>query len=76
MASTKKTSAIETNFTSAASTNFHIKKSKELLYFAYSFISSQIIVDIHYLLLLCKTKRHNYFNKFVLKVARVFISIT
>ena len=38
--------AIETNIASTASINCHSKKSKRLLYFAYSFISDHITVGI------------------------------
>ena len=56
----KKTNAIATNVTSTASINYHCKKNKRLLYFAYSSISDHIIIDnYYYLLSLCKTKRYN-----------------
>ena len=51
---TKKANAIATNVTSTASINCHSKKSKRLLYFAYSFISDHINVrNYYYLLSLC-----------------------
>ena len=58
----KKTNTITTNVTSTASVNCHSKKARDLLYFAYSFISdiSHITIDNYfYLLSLCKTRRYN-----------------
>ena len=50
---------ITKNIVSTASINCHIKKSKELLYFTYSFVVNHTIIDNYYcLLLLCKTKRY------------------
>ena len=58
--STKKVNTIAANVTSTASMNWHSKKSKRLLYFAYSFISGHIAIDdYYYLMLLFKTKRYN-----------------
>ena len=54
---TEKINTIPTNLTSIASINYHSKKSKKSLYFAYSFISDHITIDkYYYLLSLCKTK--------------------
>ena len=39
---------IETNVASIASINCHSKKSKRLLYFAYSFISDHITIENYY----------------------------
>ena len=58
--STKKTINIAANVTSTVSINCDILKSKRLLYFAHSSVSNHITIDnCYYLLLLCKTKRHN-----------------
>ena len=80
--STKKVNTIAANVTSTASMNWHSKKSKRLLYFAYSFISDHIAIDdYYYLMLLFKTKRYNIkwkimkFKKFVFKIVRVIISM-
>ena len=60
--STKMTNTIATNVTSTASINWRSKKHKKLLYFAYSVISDQIIIDnYYYLLSLCKTKSTCYY---------------
>ena len=56
---TKRTNTIATNVGSTASINSHSKKSKRLLYFAYSLISDHITIDNYYYLLLCKTRRHS-----------------
>ena len=57
--SAKMTNILPTNIVSTASINCHIKKSKELLYFTYSFVVDHTIIDNYYcLLLLCKTKRY------------------
>ena len=75
--------AIEANVASTASINCHSKKSKRLLYLAYSFISDHITIEnYYYLSILCKTKRYNIkwkimnFKKFVVKIVRVIISMT
>ena len=77
---TKKTNAIEKNVANTASINCH---SKKVRYFTYSFISDHTAIDhYHYLLSLCKTQTYNIkwkimnFKKFVLKIVRVFISMT
>ena len=54
--SAKKTNIIAANVTSIASIKCHSKKSKILLYFAYTFISDHITIDNYYNLLLCKAK--------------------
>ena len=78
--STKKTNAIEKNVANTASINCHSKKVRDC---TYSFISDHTAIDhFHYLLSLCKTQTYNIkwkimnFKKFVLKIVRVFISMT
>ena len=56
--STKMANTKATNVTSTASIHYHIKKSKRLLYFAYSCIGDHITSDNYYYLLLCETKRY------------------
>ena len=81
--STKWTKTMKTNVTNTASINFHSRKSTRLLYFTYGFISDHINIDNYcYLLLFCKTKRYSVkwkimnFEKFVLKIVIVIISMT
>ena len=84
--STKKTKEKEKNVANTASINCHSKKvrdCKKARYFTYSFISDHTAIDhYHYLLSLCKTQTYNIkwkimnFKKFVLKIVRVFISMT
>ena len=58
--STKKTNTVAINVKSTASINWHSKKVKRLLYFAYSFISDNININTYYYLLsLCQTKKYN-----------------
>ena len=78
---TKETNTIATNITSTDSINCNSKKNKRLLY--QSFISDHITIDnYYYLLSLYKTKNvqckmeNNEFKKFVLKIARLIISMT
>ena len=80
---TKETNTIATNITSTDSINCNSKKNNRLLYFAKSFISDHITIDnYYYLLSLYKTKNvqckmeNNEFKKFVLKIARLIISMT
>ena len=73
----------KTNITSTAPTNYHSKKVRLKLFFAYSFISDHITINNYdYLLLLCETKRYNRkwkimnFKKLLLEILRVIIFIT